>query len=344
MRLCFGTFATVLNCCRSSNILQAPFITKLMLIVDPKKKYIGDTIVKNNQGEDEIVGDGPIAHKLLHCKMNFVFSDREAAVLPTKDSVINNFATEISPYVDENKKAKIILTLLKIIQKDAYIDSEKRESFKKYLSIDKSQLLLKSEFIFSDFLGKIFLYTVCSNINNKVGAKCVKEITNEYIESITQPYTNDYQWNSSTETLILTYVKMFEFLNKAMHERRIFIFIEKIDPTIQMDIRWIDVCDDFLRYINDNILSQFISNSVESSGNMFQKILKLAQILDEYTTYLGYNMRPISPNRDIMVPIYRDENMQWYRPFIEKTNEYRQKFCTIYQEICHHATLYTESV
>lgn len=336
MRLCFGTFAMVLNRCRH-NISQALLITKLMIIVDPSKQYIGEATTINIHGEEELKGDDSTAHKYLHCKTNFVFSDNKIANSLVLNDIIQKFGTEISPYIDEDKKNKVIFALLKIIQEDIYIDSEKRESFKKYFGIEKTLLLQKSKFVFSDFLGRILFYTVLSGVNNKDGRECVKDITSEYIETIVQPYIHDYQWDKSTETLTLSYLEMFNLLQDAISEYQINTFIEKIDPTNYLNFEWIEKAEAFCDYIKNKIISPFQHDSELVSSKMLDFIVHFVNDFNEYLTYTGRHTRPLAENPDIMVPIYRDENMKWAIDFNAKVEKYRKQIIFDYQEIYDYA-------
>ena len=116
MRLCFGTFATILNHCRQ-NTTQAAFIAKIVNIVDPKSRYCGE----------DMAGDGPAITKLLSCKIDFAFSERTADIL-SLGTVIERFETDISPFIDEDKKGRLIIALLSLIKNDNCIDSEKKKA------------------------------------------------------------------------------------------------------------------------------------------------------------------------------------------------------------------------
>lgn len=347
MRLCFGTFAKVLNCCRQ-NIVQSQLIARIVMCIDPHNF----SIIKNCENvKNQLDNSGIITEifdcnesaisRLLSCRQDFVFIDRGNASIPTQNVVINRFEMLVSPFIDSDKKAKVILALLDIIHKDESIALETKENFKKYLGTDKKHLFQQTEFIFSGFLGKVLLYTVCGKVNNRVGAECVKTITPNYIDNVTEPYMYDCYWDAFTQTLTLSFVEMYNILNHTIQSYQVDTFIKKIDPTVKLDIRWVENCEGFLGSIKDKICNPFGQDSVNANGKTLQMILQFAQTLDEYIQYLGYHMRPIVEDIETMVPISRDENMECYLEFIEKTKHYRQKICSIYQEISHHATLYT---
>lgn len=344
MRLCFGTFARVLNCCRQ-NIIQSQLIARVVMCIDPQNSSIISNWSKvKKQLEDsgiiteEFECNEPAISKLLSCRKNFIFSDGENADIPTQSIVINRFETLVSPFIDSDKKAKVILGLLDIIQKDECLDSETKENFKKYLGMDKKRLLRQREFIFSGFLGQVLLYTVCGKVDNRVGAGYVKTITPDYIDNATEPYMYDCHWDAFTQTLTLSFVEMYDILKQAMRSYQVGAFIEKIDPTVKLDIRWVEKCEGFLGFIKDRICIPFGQDSANTKGKTLQMIEQLAQTLDEYTQYLGVHMRPIAEDIETMVPIYRDEKLEWYMDFIEKSNHYRQKICSICQEISLHVS------
>lgn len=67
-------------------------------------------------------------------------------------------------------------------------------------------------------------------------------------------------------------------------------FIEKNDPTNQINEECLENCENFLVYIRDNIWVPFGQNSI---GKMLQMIQNFSQTLDDYTTYLGKKHDPI---------------------------------------------------
>ena len=318
MRLCFGTFAAVLNCCRV-NISQAAFISKIVDIIDPKSRYKGENMA----------GDGPAITKLLSCNIDFVLSGGESINAPEQDIVVTQIKEQVSPFIDEDMKGKVIIALLDIIRADEYIDFEKKERFQKYLGFEKQQLLQQSEFVFSDFLAKIFLYTIWGNVSNRVG----KEITIDYIDTIAKPYFHEFDWDSSTDTVTLLYTKIFHIFNNAMIKNRINDFICEIDPDNFMRFDRVEACDFFIEYTKNNIWIPFAQ---EPLGWTIQKIQQFAQTLNDYTSYLGSHMRPIPSRSDIFVPIYRDEQAKWAIEFSNTVKDYRHQLIDIYTEIYKH--------
>ena len=331
MRLCFGTFAKVLNCCRQQiHITQTAFISRIAKIVDPKSIY---------QDYDAAIS------KLLHCERNFSFSDKENPQRPILDTIIREFETEITPFIDEDKKAKVILTLLGIIQKDSYIDTEKKATFQVYLGLDKQQLLQQSEYNISDFLSRLLLYTIYGNIDNCAGKNCINLITPDYIDSIAKPYITDYQWDISTQTLVLSFIKIFNIFNMAMLNNQIDDFIKQPVTYASMDFswmqkrssKWLDKCDIFLNCVENNIFASF-EQSTNRADIMLEKIRRFTQILAEYSSFLKKAIPPINIlNRNPLDPPNWEEYGKWTLYFEEQTQTYLQQLQSIHREIRNYA-------
>lgn len=168
MRLCFGIFAKVLNFCRK-NTRQDVFIAKIVKCIEPGSSYISSDYRYSDKWDIE--GDKVACNKLIHCVRPFVsISNEFSQVSESKlDKVRKKFEINVAPLIKEEKRAAAILALLDIIQRDKVIDNENAENFKKYLGVDKQQLLQQGKFIFSDFIIRILLYTVYGNVDNCVG-------------------------------------------------------------------------------------------------------------------------------------------------------------------------------
>ncbi|WP_304975252.1 hypothetical protein [uncultured Acetatifactor sp.] len=280
-----------------------------------------------------MAGDGPAITKLLSCKIAFVLSYGDTINIPEQDYIARQLEISVSPFIDEDMKCKVVIALLDIIRRDEYIDFEKKESFQNYLGFEKQQLLQQSDFVFCDFLAKILLYTICGNVNNKVGAQYAKTITADYINAIARPYLYEYKWNSATHTVTLLYIKIFLIFNNAMINNQIDNFICKIDPTNMMNFSWVETCEIFLNDTKKNIWAPFAWGTL---GWTLQKIQEFAQTLDDYTHYLGLNMRPIAEHPDILVPIFRDEQPQSAMQFSNSVGDYRHQLISIYTELYEH--------
>lgn len=378
MYLCLGTFATVLNWCRKDIILQADFIARITKCVDPNSYYIKtDDRYKDSW---EIKGEGPAANKLLHCTKNFTFSKEEFAKGADVDAVVKNFEAEVVPFISEDKKAKVIFALLDIIQKDAYIDDQRKEAFKKFYGVDRKRLLQQNKFVLPDFLGRTLLYTIYGDIDNDnvVGQTCVASITDDYIEQVFSIHADKYKWESATQTLALQFGIIFNIFDYAVQNFRIVEFIERVDPVDRLNFKYIENCERFFKYTEENIWHHFgpttmetapesLSRPINSSSKrrertfkkktmnfsskkrrrvirkrenyvstslIIWKIRQFARVLDDYTNYLGFNMRPLdvakAPN--IMVPICYKDTIEEL-DFSKEVNSYRQQLVAIGNEI-----------
>ncbi len=315
LRLCFGTFIALLDLCKY-NITQERLIAETVRIIDPASRYIKDRTACN---------------KLKKCQINFRLDSGYFNDVPSIASVKECMKNKIIPFIDENKITTIILSLLYIIQNESRNKTLKEEYLKKFFSADSSQLLTEKEFVFSEFLSRILLYTLYSGINNKIGSNCIKFITEDFINEKISPYTEDCQWISPTETLVLSFRKEFTLFNEALGNYAVKKFIEETDPTNQIYDECLENCENFLVYIRDNIWVPFGQNSI---GKMLQMIHDFSQTLDDYTTYWGKNMLPFSSNPSVFIPRHRDENPRWAINFEKTVSDYRQQLIKIYDKAC----------
>lgn len=326
MRLCFGTYATILyRCLSDTKTTQTMLIAELAKIVDKESRYQ----MKNDPDIQK-----PEANKLLRCNKNFILSEGKDTNIPTLKMVIKEFNDEVRPIIDEDKKAKAILALLDIIKKDKYLDFDQKENFKKYFGVEKKDLLKRSELEFSDIFGRTLMYTVYGNVDNTVGKECVKSITNDYIDNVAKSYLHKYQWNSDKDILTLFLAPMFNSFQRAIKKYKIYDFLRYTDPTDKMNIEWPERLDDFVEYINRNILNSSNSNLTGRAKSMFEKIKKFTEILDKYNEYLGKHMNFISDGiKFYWVPQYRDENAKWAWKFNKVTEGYHKQLVSIYEDI-----------
>lgn len=315
MKLCFGTFIKVLDLCKY-NITQEDLVAEIVRIVDnPNSRYITE--------KDAI-------SKLKNCKINYIFYSGNYDNIPSTEMIIQSIRKNVSPYIDEDKKATVMLMLLYIIQDESKKNTGKEEYFKQYFSSNRKQLLTQKDFLFPEFLGKVLLYTLYSGIDNRIGGECVKVLTEDFLNKKISPYKEDYHWNSSTETLTLSFREMFAIFDKALDDYSVREFIEKTDPINRIYDESVEDCEKFLNYIRDNIWVPFGKNSI---GQMLQMVQSFAQILDDYITYLGTHMIPLVDNPSIFVPIHRDENPKWATDFANTVYDYRKQLITVYDKI-----------
>lgn len=191
MRLCFGTFARVLQLCKLDVITDPRLVGTMTRTIDPNCEYIKSE-------------NATSVHRLLNCTGNLSpgnITDGGTGVIrrpgrslssvlilaprADKADLSQKFADDVIGLLDENKKLNAVLALLNIIQRDVVIDDDsasgKKRSFEKYVGTTKSALLSQSDYVLSDLLAGIFLYTVAAGIVNTVGKESIDELTSEYI-------------------------------------------------------------------------------------------------------------------------------------------------------------------
>ena len=192
--------------------------------------------------------------------------------------------------------------------------------------------------VFSDFLCRLLLYVTGSNIPNTTGQSFIGSINKEIILNPRNFYQNEYQWNDEQQTLVLIFKKVFDIFEQALHTYAVKDFIENIDPTNRLDITYVEKSEAFIQYIQSNLHMLFEPSALENPGFTVQKLQEFIKTLDDYTIYLGKNMRLLDPavSTDLFVPIYRNENSKAELAFAEKTFAYRKQLVSIYQEICEH--------
>lgn len=346
MKLCFGIFGKILNLCRKNSITQAPFTTYIVACINPESSIINANFLENIQkfiDEPEMTiesmdYDDQAISKLLNCARDLPHTDKEKSAQTPKEDTLRRFDAKILPYIDEDKKADAMLAMLDIIRNDHSLDTDKKETFKMYLGIEKDGLFQKSQLPFTEFMVGILQYTICGNVDNTAGKTYVSAITDEYMADIVKPYQNEYQWDASSQTLIFPCLEMFQIFQGAIIDYKIKDFIETVDPTNRMSYEYVDSCDSFIKFLKNNILIPF--DSKYSCSPTVQNIAKFANTLDKYIVYVGHNMCPIEDRPNTMIPIYGEDSPNAI-VFEKKTKNYREQLIAIYGEIYKYISTFT---
>lgn len=149
MRLCFGTFARVIQLCKLDVISDPRLVGTMTRTIDSKCEYIKSE-------------NATLVHHLLNCTGNpspgnvtdsgtNVVSRPGSSIsqvlilAPRVDRIVlsKKFADDVVGLLDENKKLNVVLALLDIIQRDEVIDdvstSGKKRSFDKYVGTTKKR-------------------------------------------------------------------------------------------------------------------------------------------------------------------------------------------------------------
>lgn len=336
MHICFGVVASILNCCRKG-INQSDFIARIAYCLDKKSSYFTENY-SSLENKKEIKGDDPAANKLLRCKRDYVLYSKDIPYAISLSDVIKDFETYVQPWIDEDQKPAIILALLDIIGQDTKIDFEKKNTFMQFMGIECDKLLRQDTFAFSDFLCRLLLYSVGSNIPNTTDQSFISSINKNFILNTKNLYKNEYQWDSETQTLVLTFQITFDTYEHALHTHSVKDFIEKVDPSNCLNFVYVEKSEDFIKHIQCSIHTLFGPFALANPGFIVQKLQEFTETLDDYTYYLGINMRLADPidSMNFFVPIFRDENALAALDFVEKTRNYRKQLVSIHQEICAH--------
>lgn len=166
MRLCFGTYCTVLSACLT------PFGDTRKLCEEMFKT------VAPNYG----VVTRDISHAASSGKSNLPGDVLEAAAEADNEDkrkeVARKFNEKVLKYLELNKRKEIVLALQDIIRTDEIGDDVVVDLVH---GLTKAQIVGLKEFVLPSFLAGVFLYT-CQTTNSKM-EKFVKEVTEAYIHS-----------------------------------------------------------------------------------------------------------------------------------------------------------------
>lgn len=196
-RLCFGTFARVLKLCKLAVVTDPRLVGTMTRTIDPQCQYI-------------LSENATSVHRLLNCTGNLspgnimeggvgvirrpgnsISNILLMAPKANRDDLVRKFAENVVCLLNEDKKLQAVLALLDIIEKDTILDDDsaegKKTSFEKYVGTTKNALLSQSEYVLSDLLAGIFLYTVAAGVVNSVGRETVQSITPEYLNDLGNP-------------------------------------------------------------------------------------------------------------------------------------------------------------
>lgn len=335
MYLCFGTFASILALCQV-DIRKEILTGRIAKCVDKDTNYVIRLNREETVDEWEFECDGPALSKLRNCGRRFVFGNGTPVNEPDINPIIENVRNHVAPYIYEDKKATALFALLDIVRRDQSLDAERKELFQKYMGLDKQQLLQQEEISFSDFISRVLVFTTYGDRNNIAGQEYLKSITPQYLDEVACVYDSEYRWVQAEQVLSLTYISIFFLLNKAMESCQLVSFIEKVDPTNCMNIKWVEKCEEFLQMMQSGVEALPAPNGRNVQGFTLKKTQEFCQVLDDYTRYLGFNMRPIPEKPELFVPLYRDENTKRAFSFVGKVQAYRKRLETIYKEIKTH--------
>lgn len=213
MILCFGTFASVLNRCKQG-LSQDKFIPRIVWVVDSKNRCLGDGLDYEISGDDletmEMLGNPSVVSKLLSCKQSL---NLRTTSRPSLEIVAERFNAKVVPYIDEDKVAKAVLALLRIISKDDTIRTLRRESFRKYLGMYREELLQQTALNVPDFFARLLLYT--TNVDNRKGYPDAKEIADDFIEKAAKDSWADVSWDATVQAVKIVHSEEASFFHEV---------------------------------------------------------------------------------------------------------------------------------
>ncbi|MBE6844321.1 MAG: hypothetical protein E7508_01220 [Ruminococcus sp.] len=275
IRLCFGTFASLLNKCRSEEVHQFDFLGDLIWGIDQYSRYISEA---------------PAVTRLLKCELNYTLTEAAIKEKPTNDTLTNYIFEEVAPSIMEDKKKIVILTLIDIIRRDTSLSREKKELFKEYFFVDREQFLMESNFVFSDIVSKALLFTTFGNVKNKYNKGDVFVISDEYINTVTAPYLNDVDWDKGKQALTLTYIEIYNEFTHLIREYGIERFILYDDPKNGLSGSVFDNYSKFRESISHKMVN------IDYRRDIWKMIALYLSNLDDYINFLSFNMVEVSPN------------------------------------------------
>lgn len=196
MKLCFGTYASIMKCC--SQLAQDKLVPRIIWVVDEKNSALGVGVTEAVSSDelDGMEGNKTVVSKLLSCNQALKLKNRH---LPSIEIACERFKSKVMPCLIPDKIGEAVLAILYIISNDETIEVENIESFRKCLGMYPDELLVQTTFDPPDFFARVLLYT--TYVDNKDGLSCAKEITDDFIEKAANNSWARWEWNDSMQTL-----------------------------------------------------------------------------------------------------------------------------------------------
>jgi hypothetical protein len=195
MRLCFGIFARILNCC-NQGFAQDKFVPRIAWVVDRRNSSLASKLDFDVNDPDGMEGNPPVVSRLLSCERPLELRDGH---FPSVEIARERFRTKVMPFFDEDRIATAVLAILYVISRDETIGDKHKSSFKKYLGKNKEDLIQQNKFDALDFFVRVLLYTTC--VDNEEGSLYVKEITNDFVETVVKNSWVELKWDATTQTV-----------------------------------------------------------------------------------------------------------------------------------------------
>lgn len=179
MVLCYGVLIKILNLWKQSKR-------------NPSQKCLQNTILSSIYPPYTLSGiSDSVSTDLARCKQGLANDIKYAAI----EAIDNGKAKEIAAYFqkklidsgflksDEKSANAIVSLLLDVIGNDDSIPPS--TVVDKDSGVSKQELLMQHDFVLSDFLAGIFLYTA-SNVDNRIGMNFSSQINDDFVHKFTQ--------------------------------------------------------------------------------------------------------------------------------------------------------------
>ncbi len=314
MRLCFGTFANILNCCKQ-RLPQDKFVSRVAWVIDAKNSSLGSGLDFEVSDDDlaTMEGNPSVVSKLLSCKRALNIRD---TYLPPIEVAYKRFKDHVMPFIDEDKAAKGLLAVRYIIDKDITIDTEHKESFRKYMGVYKKELLQQTKFDAPDFLTRVLLYTTC--VDNKDGRPYVDEITDDFIENVANDSSwAELKWDVDTQTVEIIPSTKKRLLDALSILSEILTYLTK-NQVSYTNMEWLGV------YINEflsGVYQQIKCMAPDKKRELINKLQQQRSLMQEFIDCLPSGQR-----------LAMDQSVTW-SVFLEKAWDIYQQITNLSKEI-----------
>lgn len=161
--LCIGSYARFLTSCAiAAERKFDTFCEKIMLALCEEG---ASSFSYETAKGDVVLYDYTNFNKLLAGKQNLPTEVMQMALIKNKNVIENYFIRNIIPSLEEGRKKNAVLGLKYFIINDGFIDDETQLGT--LADLTKKELRNKNEFVLSEFLTDIFIFTVAHTDNTK---------------------------------------------------------------------------------------------------------------------------------------------------------------------------------
>lgn len=348
-RLCFGTFIDVLVHCTKARVNKTLLTGAIIHTIDPDSKYM-----------DKSDSACRALNHLYKCTGDFTLTYSNIVQLaPTlkREDLVQQFKSNVIELFDTDKREQAILTLCDIIKKDATLNyesgGENVVKFQSYIGKNLKNLLNDNEYILSDFLAGILLYTV-SEIKNTVGKEWLKAISEEYpkYDEFFENYVNGFKdlkntihvWNTAVdrkteqgtkketeqiqESMSTPSDQMLDIFKQAVAEHNIVAYLCNVADYLCDEPFYSGDIFSFINTIQAKILNKFVNNQDEE---IFKNITSFNVALKSYccfldiirtsvSEYYGFMWR-MSPCHDGILSLIKSDKDEVKKALLEEDNK-----------------------